>query len=186
MLQSLTGPAVVVDCANGVGARALQKFSEVIGKKFLDATVCNDGSDGILNDKVSRHYPSHCSLLIYISQCGADYVKLHQCAPNGEIHFTNFTITAKLLIGITLEPGQRYASLDGDADRVVFFYEDSGMIVCHYHTNQLTFCYTLGKFRLLDGDKIATLVRIYLITSKMLDEVFFKDSIFYSRATSLG
>jgi len=53
MFQSLTGPAtVVVDCANGVGAGTLQKISEVIGKKFLNVTVCNDGSDGILNDKV--------------------------------------------------------------------------------------------------------------------------------------
>ena len=42
----------MVDCANGVGAGALQKMSEAIGKKFLDVTVCNDGSDGVLNDKV--------------------------------------------------------------------------------------------------------------------------------------
>ena len=54
MLQSVTSPvAVVVDCANGVGAGALQKMSEVIGKKFLDVTLCNDGSNGALNDKVN-------------------------------------------------------------------------------------------------------------------------------------
>lgn len=39
-----------------------------------------------------------------------------------------------------LEVGQRAASLDGDADRLVYFYLD-----------------TQGKFKLLDGDKIATL-----------------------------
>ena len=50
----MTSPvAVVVDCANGVGAGALQKISKVIGKKFLDVTVCNDGSNGALNDKVN-------------------------------------------------------------------------------------------------------------------------------------
>ena len=43
-----------MDCANGVGAGALQKMSEVIGKKFLNVTICNDGSGGILNDKVSH------------------------------------------------------------------------------------------------------------------------------------
>lgn len=53
MLQSLTSPvAVTVDCANGVGAGALQKMSEVIGKEVLDVTICNDSSSGILNDKV--------------------------------------------------------------------------------------------------------------------------------------
>lgn len=53
MLQLPVGPATItVDCANGVGARALQKMAEAIGKKSLDITMCNDGSDGILNDKV--------------------------------------------------------------------------------------------------------------------------------------
>ncbi len=39
-----------------------------------------------------------------------------------------------------LEVGTRAASLDGDADRLVYFYLD-----------------TQGNFKLLDGDKIATL-----------------------------
>ena len=39
-----------------------------------------------------------------------------------------------------LEVGKRAASLDGDADRLVYFYRD-----------------TQGNFKLLDGDKIATL-----------------------------
>lgn len=39
-----------------------------------------------------------------------------------------------------LEVGTRATSLDGDADRLVYFYLD-----------------TQGKFKLLDGDKIATL-----------------------------
>ena len=60
-------------------------------------------------------------------QCGADYVKVEQKAPSG----------------ITLEPGRRYCSFDGDADRIVYFYVDSD-----------------GRFHLLDGDKIATLVNI--------------------------
>lgn len=39
----------------------------------------------------------------------------------------------------------RYASFDGDADRVVYFYLDND-----------------NKFHLLDGDKIATLVSTLL------------------------
>ena len=42
-----------------------------------------------------------------------------------------------------MEPGRRYCSFDGDADRIVYFYVDS-----------------YGRFHLLDGDKIATLVKI--------------------------
>ena len=59
-------------------------------------------------------------------QCGADYVKVGQKAPSG----------------ITLKPGCRYCSFDGDADRIVYFYVDKD-----------------GHFHLLDGDKIATLVK---------------------------
>jgi len=43
-----------VDCANGVGAGALRKMAEVIGNNCLNVTICNDGSNGILNEKVSN------------------------------------------------------------------------------------------------------------------------------------
>ena len=128
----MTSPvAVVVDCANGVGAGALKKMSEVIGKKFLDVTLCNDGSNGVLNDKVDNIITNTvhcCSLTTCLSQCGADYVKLHQCSPNGEVDFiTSVSLTTKIVVGVTLEQGKRYASLDGDADRVVYFFEDNGL-----------------------------------------------------------
>ena len=42
---------------------------------------------------------------------------------------------------MTVEKQSRCCSFDGDADRIVYFYQDVG-----------------GKFHLLDGDKIATLV----------------------------
>lgn len=58
------------------------------------------------------------------SECGADYVKTKQRAPPG----------------VELVPGQRYASFDGDADRIVYYYATDS-----------------GEFRLLDGDKIAGL-----------------------------
>ena len=47
--------------------------------------------------------------------------------------------------GISAEHTGRCVSIDGDADRVVYFYHDSD-----------------GKFHLLDGDKIATLVAAHL------------------------
>ena len=60
------------------------------------------------------------------SGCGADYVKVSQAAP----------------AGLTLAPGARHVSVDGDADRVVYYFQSADS----------------GKFHLLDGDRIATLV----------------------------
>lgn len=47
--------------------------------------------------------------------------------------------------GIEINPGERGCSFDGDADRIVYYYNDSQ-----------------GRFHLLDGDKIATLISIFL------------------------
>ncbi|TNY22820.1 Phosphoacetylglucosamine mutase [Rhodotorula diobovata] len=62
--------------------------------------------------------------------CGADFVKTQQRAPRG----------------VDLVPWQRYASFDGDADRIVFYYADAE-----------------GTFHLLDGDKIAGLVAGFIL-----------------------
>ncbi|KAM6467090.1 phosphoacetylglucosamine mutase isoform 1-T1 [Liasis olivaceus] len=61
--------------------------------------------------------------------CGADFVKVHQKPP----------------VGLEMNPGEKCCSLDGDADRIVYYYID-----------------TTGHFHLLDGDKIATLISTFL------------------------
>ncbi|KAG0352478.1 Phosphoacetylglucosamine Mutase, partial [Gamsiella multidivaricata] len=61
---------------------------------------------------------------------GADFVKTQQRAP----------------VGLKLAPQERYASFDGDADRLVYYYQDDD-----------------GTFKLLDGDKIAGLSAMYII-----------------------
>lgn len=63
-------------------------------------------------------------------QCGADFVKVQQVAPEG----------------MTLTPNTRCVSVDGDADRVVYYYSDGN-----------------GVFHLLDGDRIATLRKFSFI-----------------------
>lgn len=60
--------------------------------------------------------------------CGADYVKVQQTLP----------------LNIPSDKSVRCVSIDGDADRVVYFYVDEN-----------------NKFHLLDGDRIATLVAAY-------------------------
>ena len=62
--------------------------------------------------------------------CGADFVKVGQRAP----------------VGLELVPGQRYASIDGDADRLIYYMADEN-----------------GKFCLLDGDRMASLIAFYIV-----------------------
>ncbi|GAB6022015.1 Phosphoglucomutase-3 [Chamberlinius hualienensis] len=68
--------------------------------------------------------------------CGADYVKVNQRPPEG----------------ILLDAGVRCVSLDGDADRVIYFYITK-----------------MGEPKILDGDKIATLIAGFV--KKLVEEV---------------
>ncbi|XP_063834561.1 phosphoacetylglucosamine mutase [Ostrinia nubilalis] len=61
--------------------------------------------------------------------CGADFVKVSQKPP----------------VGVEHAPFQRVASLDGDGDRIVYYYLDDK-----------------DKMNLLDGDRIATLLASYI------------------------
>lgn len=49
-------------------------------------------------------------------------------------------------LGDLLKPGQRACSLDGDADRLMYYYLDER-----------------GSFHMLDGDKISTLVATFIV-----------------------
>ncbi|KAJ5710018.1 Phosphoacetylglucosamine mutase [Penicillium malachiteum] len=107
--------SLTVDCANGVGG---PKLRELI--KVLDAAGGLDIK--VVNDDVIN--PDALNF-----NCGADYVKTKQRAPPSS--------KAGVL--------DRCASLDGDADRLVYYFVDE--------TN---------TFRLLDGDRIATLAASFI------------------------
>jgi len=100
---------VVFDGANGVGAPSMLQFKERL-EGVMEVDMVNTG-EGELN-----------------SNCGADFVKVTQGAPQG----------------MTLTEGTRCVSVDGDADRVLYYYLSP------------------HGFRLLDGDRIATLVAGHL------------------------
>ncbi|GAB7350572.1 hypothetical protein MBLNU459_g1148t1 [Dothideomycetes sp. NU459] len=108
---------LTVDCANGVGG---PKLRELI--KYLPSAADGGIDIKIVNDDV--HKPDSLN-----HQCGADYVKTKQAAPPSS----------------NAGPGDRCCSLDGDADRIVFYFEDN-----------------TGTFRLLDGDRIATLAASFI------------------------
>lgn len=63
--------------------------------------------------------------------CGADFVKVNQKLPPS--------------LANVLQSGQRGCSLDGDADRLIYYYVDQE-----------------GRFHMLDGDKIAILVATFI------------------------
>lgn len=73
------------------------------------------------------------------SQCGADYVKTQQRAPP--------SIKLSTASSPSNPNDPRYCSFDGDADRLIYYYADK-----------------TGTFKLLDGDKIATLAASFLVS----------------------
>lgn len=85
-----------LDGANGIGADKMKKLVEYFGGsesgRLLDVKVVNDGSKGELN-----------------RNCGADFVKTSQRAPEG----------------MEFSAGEKCVSFDGDADRIVYFYKNS-------------------------------------------------------------
>ncbi|KAF2657998.1 Phosphoacetylglucosamine mutase [Lophiostoma macrostomum CBS 122681] len=109
--------SLTVDGANGVGG---PKLKELI--KYLPTKEEGGLDIHVVNDNVIK--PESLNV-----DCGADYVKTNQRAPPSS----------------KVGPLDRCCSLDGDADRVVYYFKDEG-----------------GVFRLLDGDRIATLVASFL------------------------
>mmetsp|Transcript_2428 Transcript_2428/g.3493 ORF Transcript_2428/g.3493 Transcript_2428/m.3493 type:complete len:559 (-) Transcript_2428:130-1806(-) len=87
-------PSLRVDCANGVGARALKDIKGLISKHLkLDGFNTDTESKGKLNEN-----------------CGAEYVQKKRLLPEG--------VEAKM------HHNMAHCSFDGDADRIVFFVPD--------------------------------------------------------------
>lgn len=134
--------SVTVDCANGVGGPKLAELLKYLPKAAesgLDVAIVNDD---VLKAERLNHQVSYCNLhasnfqrlpgdarLTSWTKCGADFVKTSQRAPPSS----------------QATPLARCASLDGDADRIVYYFVDSD-----------------GTFRLLDGDRIASLAASFI------------------------
>ncbi|CZT02227.1 probable phosphoacetylglucosamine mutase [Rhynchosporium agropyri] len=110
-----TGP-VTVDCANGVGGPKLAELIKYLPKSSEGVEI-KILNDDVLKAEVLNH------------DCGADYVKTKQRAPPSS----------------KAGPNERCCSLDGDADRIIYYFNDPE-----------------HGFRLLDGDKIATLAASFI------------------------
>ncbi|KAI0482256.1 phosphoglucomutase/phosphomannomutase domain-containing protein [Xylariaceae sp. FL0804] len=109
--------ALSVDCANGVGGPKLSEFL-----KHHDQPTKTGLQVKVCNDDVLR--PEVLNL-----DCGADFVKTRQRAPPSP----------------KPTPGERCCSLDGDADRLIYYWTDPDT-----------------GFFMLDGDRIATLAASFI------------------------
>ena len=107
---------LVIDCANGVGAPIAAKLSKYLGESIP-----------LILENTSITTPGALN-----NACGADFVKTMQKLPPSLVE--------------VLKPGQRACSLDGDADRLMYYYLDDR-----------------GYFSMLDGDKIAALVAAFIV-----------------------
>jgi len=131
--KKIAGP-VTVDCANGVGGPKLAELMKYLPKGSeggIDIKIINDD---VLKAEVLNHEVriDQCFPLIsntHVLQCGADYVKTKQRAPPSS----------------KAGPNERCCSLDGDADRLIYYFNDPEQ-----------------GFRLLDGDRIATLAASFI------------------------
>lgn len=119
--------ALIVDCANGVGGPKLTEMLKYLPKDKVPFDV------KVVNDDVLR--PEVLNL-----DSGADFVKTKQRAPPSP----------------KPELGARYCSLDGDADRLIYYWTDAET-----------------GFFMLDGDRISTLAASFiadLVRSAGLEE----------------
>lgn len=120
-----------IDCANGVGAVQLNKLKEIFKNK----------TDKIEIKLINTDHNDFSKLNV---DCGADFVKTNKKLPQG------------VSPTLAMDPENIFCSLDGDADRIIFYALDE----------RANFC-------LLDGDRMATLIGEYFI--KKTPKNFWKD-----------
>lgn len=117
---------LIVDAANGIGAIAL--------KDLIFNIEASDSIDSLNTTFLLMQIINYGDGKLNY-KCGADYVKSTLLPPT-HVH---------------LLPNIRYASIDGDADRLIYYY-----------------CARNGSLAPLDGDKIAALIAMFI--SKKLEQ----------------
>lgn len=119
---------LIIDTANGIGGPQLKKLDFIINSTAygVDPVILNDGSNGVENLNKG---------------CGAECVHKERKFPAGAEE-------------IKCDEHTKWASFDGDADRIVYYYGDP-------KTNDLN---------VVDGDKIAILLGDYI--KSLMDNIY--------------
>lgn len=144
MTRTLNDPDFGERLEEGYFQKMASSFKNIIsygGKEKIDITV--DSANGVGAPKIQKLIGEYLSDFVNASfvnsdydkpltlnsDCGADFVKTNQKLPKK----------------VVSQPSKLYGSFDGDADRLVHYYQAGN-----------------GEFRLLDGDKIATFLSLFL------------------------
>ena len=132
-------PQLYVDCACGIGAPFVKEINARL-RDFrsigaVELFSVNRIGDGTLND-----------------QCGAEFVQKQKKFPTlfQRLSSHDQESFSDLAIG-----NKRWASLDGDADRIVFYFSEVSQNI-PFHSESST------SLRLIDGDKIAALIALFI------------------------
>ncbi|NWS70071.1 AGM1 mutase, partial [Crotophaga sulcirostris] len=134
------------------GKATLEGYYEKLSKAFTELVKQSSGSG-----ESQRHLKIDCAngigalkllemepyfpkeMLIHLYNDGTKEKLNHLCGADFvKVH-------QKPPAGLDMKPNERCCSFDGDADRIVYYYKDP-----------------TGHFHLIDGDKIATLISIFL------------------------
>ncbi|NXA19923.1 AGM1 mutase, partial [Ibidorhyncha struthersii] len=98
---------------------------------------CANGIGALKLSEMQPYFPKE--VLIHLYNDGTKEKLNHLCGADFvKVH-------QKPPRGLDMKPNERCCSFDGDADRIVYYYKDA-----------------TGHFHLIDGDKIATLISIFL------------------------
>lgn len=119
---------LTIDAANGIGGPKMQEMLKSWSAAKQVTLINNQWQNPELLN----------------NDCGADYVKTNQKLPN--------------TVSVNSDDKSLYCSFDGDADRIVFYYQDKD-----------------HKFHLLDGDKISTLFALFI--SRLLKDANLQSKI---------
>ncbi|XP_006033596.1 phosphoacetylglucosamine mutase isoform X2 [Alligator sinensis] len=134
------------------GKATLEGYYNKLSKAFVELTKqasnsgdgqrclkvdCANGIGALKLKEMEHNLPQQLSIHIYND--GSKEKLNHLCGADFvKVH-------QKPPLGLEMKPNERCCSFDGDADRIVYYYTDAA-----------------GHFHLIDGDKIATLISIFL------------------------
>ncbi|XP_019328533.1 PREDICTED: phosphoacetylglucosamine mutase isoform X2 [Aptenodytes forsteri] len=134
------------------GKATLEGYYEKLSKAFMELIKqspssgesqrhlkidCANGIGALKLSEMEPYFPKE--VLIHLYNDGTKEKLNHLCGADFvKVH-------QKPPRGLDMKPNERCCSFDGDADRIVYYYKDA-----------------TGHFHLIDGDKIATLISIFL------------------------
>jgi len=131
----------IIDCANGVGAEAM---ANLIAYTNMQNVYCINTGNGELNQF-----------------CGADFIQKNAVFPN--VSSDGFDLNS-----ISSDASVHFCSLDGDADRLVYFIPVEQGVTCWKSLAG-------QRVRVLEGDRMSVLAA--LVIKKLLDVLQVKISI---------